>query len=112
DDLLDLVGHESTAGKTLGTDLAQQKLTLPVIHCLNRLPCSEAEELRAAIRDGGPDVASRVLAALEKTHSLAYARPRAEELARPGKAQRECLPGSECRTILETLCDWSIRREK
>ena len=42
DDLLDLVGREETAGKTLGTDLAQQKLTLPVIHCLNRLPASEA----------------------------------------------------------------------
>ena len=28
DDLLDLTGEEQTAGKTLGTDLAQQKLTL------------------------------------------------------------------------------------
>src|SRR5438132_6887149 len=32
DDLLDLVGEEQTAGKSLGTDLDQQKLTLPVIH--------------------------------------------------------------------------------
>ena len=38
DDLLDLVGNEETAGKTLGTDLEQQKLTLPVIHCLHQLP--------------------------------------------------------------------------
>src|SRR5262249_62094676 len=92
DDLLDLVGDESTAGKTLGTDLAQQKLTLPVIHCLNRLPRAEADELRVAIRDGGPGVGSRVLAALEKTHSLAYARRRAEELARTARAELECLP--------------------
>ena len=42
DDLLDLVGDEDTAGKTLGTDLEQQKLTLPVIHCLHRLPAAEA----------------------------------------------------------------------
>ncbi|MFO0804783.1 MAG: polyprenyl synthetase family protein [Gemmataceae bacterium] len=33
DDVLDLVGTESTAGKTLGTDLEQRKLTLPMIHC-------------------------------------------------------------------------------
>ncbi|HEY1379286.1 MAG TPA: polyprenyl synthetase family protein, partial [Gemmataceae bacterium] len=31
DDLLDLLGREDTAGKTLGTDLQQQKLTLPLI---------------------------------------------------------------------------------
>ena len=35
DDLLDLTGHEGTAGKTLGTDLDQQKLTLPLIHALH-----------------------------------------------------------------------------
>src|SRR5205807_2219056 len=31
DDLLDLVGEERSAGKSLGTDLEQQKLTLPII---------------------------------------------------------------------------------
>src|SRR5262249_21527118 len=36
DDLLDLVGEERHAGKTLGTDLEQQKLTLPVIFLLQR----------------------------------------------------------------------------
>src|SRR5438874_6461481 len=76
DDLLDLVGDEATAGKTLGTDLAQQKLTLPVIHCLNRLPATEAERLREAIR-AGEDAGPRVLAALERTGAVAYARRRA-----------------------------------
>src|SRR6516164_2442094 len=32
DDLLDLVGEERTAGKSLGTDVEQRKLTLPLIH--------------------------------------------------------------------------------
>ncbi len=36
DDLLDLVGEESVTGKSLGTDVEQQKLTLPLIHLLNR----------------------------------------------------------------------------
>src|SRR5262245_23312017 len=34
DDLLDLIGEERTAGKSLGTDLEQRKLTLPLIHLL------------------------------------------------------------------------------
>jgi octaprenyl-diphosphate synthase len=112
DDLLDLVGDESTAGKTLGTDLEQQKLTLPVIHCLNRLPRVEADDLRAAIHSGGPEVGSRVLAALERTQSVAYARRRAEELARSARHELECLPRGECRSILEAMTDWSVRREK
>ncbi|MDB5308325.1 MAG: ispB [Gemmataceae bacterium] len=112
DDLLDLVGDEQTAGKTLGTDLGQQKLTLPVIHCLNRLPGVEAENLRDAIRKGGPDLGGGVLAAMEKTQSLAYARRRAEDFARTARQELECLPRSECRSILEALTEWSIRREK
>jgi octaprenyl-diphosphate synthase len=112
DDLLDLVGDESTTGKTLGTDLAQQKLTLPVIHCLNRLPRAEAEELRALIRGGDPDVGRRVHAALERTHSLAYARRVAEDLARTAREELTCLPRSECRSILEAMTEWCVRREK
>lgn len=112
DDLLDLVGDEGTVGKTLGTDLGQQKLTLPVIHCLNRLPANEANELRSAIRAGGDHLGARVLAALEMTQSVAFARRRAEELARAARHELECLPRSECRTILEAMTDWSVRREK
>src|SRR4051794_8172017 len=41
DDLLDIVGREDTAGKTLGTDLEQQKLTLPLIRMLAVLPADD-----------------------------------------------------------------------
>jgi octaprenyl-diphosphate synthase len=112
DDLLDLLGDEPTAGKTLGTDLEQRKLTLPVIHCLNRLPAADADSLREAIRAGHPELGRRVLAALERTQSLAYTRSRADEFVRAARQNLECLPRSECRAILEQLTDWSARREK
>ncbi len=111
DDLLDLVGNEDKVGKTLGTDLEQQKLTLPVIHCLNRLPSIEAEFLRSSIRDRSENVGKQVLDALEKTQSLNHARRRAEEFSRSARQELECLPRSECRAILEAICDWSVRRE-
>ncbi len=112
DDVLDLVGSEDAAGKTLGTDLEQQKLTLPVIHCLHRLPPAEGAKLRDAIRTGGDGLGLRVLHALEKTQSVAYAKRKAEEFARAAKQELECLPRTECRAILETVADWSVRREK
>ena len=49
DDLVDFFGEEARIGKTLGTDLASGKLTLPLLMLLARLPSSEAEELRAEI---------------------------------------------------------------
>lgn len=112
DDLLDLVGNEQTAGKTLGTDLEQQKLTLPLIHCLNRLSAPDAKQLREDLREGQPGLGGRVLAVLERTQSVAYARRQADEFARTARQELECLPRSECRSILEALTDWSIRRER
>ena len=32
DDVMDLAGEESKAGKTLGSDLRKGKLTLPILH--------------------------------------------------------------------------------
>ena len=51
-----------------------------------------------------------MLATLERTGSLRYARRCAEEFARAARAQLDCLPRSEARTILESLTDWAIRR--
>ncbi len=110
DDLLDLVGNPEIVGKTLGTDLAQQKLTLPLIHGLGRMSKPEAQRLRDSL--GAPEERRLVLAALERSGSLLYARRKAEEFSRAARGELESLPQSECRTILEALTDWSIRRMK
>jgi octaprenyl-diphosphate synthase len=49
DDLVDFFGEETRIGKTLGTDLASGKLTLPLLELLERLPADEAAALRAEI---------------------------------------------------------------
>ncbi len=50
DDLVDFFGEERRVGKTLGTDLASGKVTLPLLVLLARLPGAEAEGLAAEIR--------------------------------------------------------------
>lgn len=49
DDLVDFFGEERRIGKTLGTDLASGKLTLPLLVLLDRLPAGEAAALAAEI---------------------------------------------------------------
>ncbi|QEL15653.1 polyprenyl synthetase family protein [Limnoglobus roseus] len=109
DDLLDLTGDEGKTGKTLGTDIEQQKLTLPLIHCLSQLPEADAEDLRTAIRSGDRPATAALLA---KTDSLEYAKRTADDYASRARQELECLPPSECRAILQKLTEWATRREK
>jgi octaprenyl-diphosphate synthase len=52
DDLVDFVGEEKRIGKTLGTDLATGKLTLPMMLLLETVSADERAALVAAIREG------------------------------------------------------------
>ena len=50
DDCLDLTGDEAVVGKSLGTDIKNGKMTLPLIHLLGELEGAEREEVRDLIR--------------------------------------------------------------
>lgn len=54
DDLVDFFGEEKRIGKTLGTDLASGKVTLPLLALLERLPAAEAGALVAEITGKRP----------------------------------------------------------
>lgn len=54
DDLADFFGDEKRIGKTLGTDLASGKVTLPLLSLLEKLPPSEREKLIAELKNQSP----------------------------------------------------------
>lgn len=110
DDLLDLTGREDQAGKTLGTDLEQLKLTLPLIRMLSALPPTEAASLRKVMSNGQPKRPA-VAAALQRTGAVDYARERAESLALEAAGELDILPPSQCRDLLHLLTQWAVQRE-
>jgi octaprenyl-diphosphate synthase len=112
DDLLDMVGEEETTGKTLGTDLAQGKLTLPLIRLLDRVPPEQADGVRAILRTPGPRQREQLAPYLAATGAVAYARRRAEDLAGRARGELEGLPPSECRAVLEQVTEWTVRRDQ
>jgi len=55
DDVLDLVGDENSMGKTLGTDISQQKPTLPILMYLESLQEDVREEVIRQCSEEGTD---------------------------------------------------------
>lgn len=110
DDLLDLVGEERAVGKSLGTDVEQQKLTLPLIHLLERATGEAAARLRQILGGAGNHKREALRSYLVETDALAYARGRAEEFGRCASAELSCLPPSPCRLILEGLTNRVVYR--
>jgi len=57
DDLLDLVGDQASAKKSLGTDWANGKMTLPLIRLREMLPVAARQRLAAGFGSGEPRAA-------------------------------------------------------
>src|SRR5207245_2322035 len=110
DDLLDLVGEERAAGKSLGSDVEQQKLTLPLIRLLNSVPAESAASLRQLLSSPGNHKRQALCPYLTQSDALAYATHRAEEFAARARAELSCLAPSSFRTILEALPNRVVHR--
>lgn len=110
DDVLDYSGTADTIGKNIGDDLAEGKMTLPLIRALATGNAAEAVVIRHAIEGGGRTDFGPVVAALKNTGSLAYTHERA--VAEVERAV-ECLttvPDSTYRKSLLELTAFAVQR--
>jgi len=81
DDLLDIVGDESKTGKTLGTDVDKQKLTLAIIHLLRAAGEPSKKSIIESYLDRKDTECDRggLVQLLNRHGSLEYAGKRAKE---------------------------------
>ncbi len=111
DDLLDLVGEERATGKSLGTDLEQQKLTLPLIRLLSRASGTHGDYLRQILQAPGNHKREALAPFLAESDAIDYARRTALDYAARAKAELACLPPSPSRAILEAAADGVVHRD-
>jgi octaprenyl-diphosphate synthase len=74
DDLLDIIGSELVAGKTLGTDIEKCKLTLPVIHLLENADPDQKTDIIEKLKASGRDYINTLLdesGSIDHTRSVA-----------------------------------------
>jgi octaprenyl-diphosphate synthase len=110
DDLLDLVGDEGTTGKSLGTDLEQQKMTLPLIHLLRQGPEDLALQAQQVLKQGDAVRRDSLQVLLARAGSLEYARRKAEDLAARARRELLALPPSPSRAVLESMAEKVVHR--
>lgn len=111
DDCLDLTGTQEVVGKSVGTDVADGKVTLPVLHVYSQAD----ERTRARIKDAYtlPDLEDRVgrlaeVCALEP--GIQYAMGRARSLIERAFARVAELPQTPARASLEELGSFVLSR--
>ncbi|HMP01973.1 MAG TPA: polyprenyl synthetase family protein [Gemmatales bacterium] len=109
DDVLDLTGSEAEVGKSLGTDLGQRKLTLPLIHLLATGDEAQRQRLRAVLL-AGPESLDELVRLLRDSGVLATTVATAERYAAQARNHLRAVGSSPSRDILERLTFEVIHR--
>ncbi len=110
DDALDYRSETENIGKNTGDDLADGKVTLPLIHALRVCTPSDNRLIQAAISTGDRSQFDTIVAIIESTDSLAYTSRIAGEYAAQAKQALELLPPSGYRNALSKLAEFSVSR--
>ena len=113
DDLIDVCSDSETLGKPAGSDVAQGKRTLMVIHALNQPEQPAKSELLAALGKGDladEEMIKTAISALSKLGSISHARSLAEQYHAKAHACLDQLEQTVGIQALRELTDFQLMR--
>lgn len=110
DDVLDISGSEGDAGKSLGSDLELQKLTLPIIRLLASRTESERTELIRLLESPAAADHERIAELCRREGTIDEALKEADRLSAEACAHLQVLPSSPARQVLEELAELAVDR--
>lgn len=109
DDLLDLLGSQEQAGKTLGTDLLQGKLTLPIIHWMGSDEQETSQRMKLLNQPCDVDVLVRHI---RQSGSVEYTLTQVRKRISLAKKSIEGFNQSSAKDALMNLADYVAVRLK
>jgi octaprenyl-diphosphate synthase len=114
DDVLDLTASENVLGKPVGSDLREGKVTMAVIHALERCTPEERQAIEAVVREQAFDSVSHqeILEILNRYGSLEAASQRALQYATLARNAICSFPNSEIKQALLWAPEFVVAREK
>lgn len=110
DDVLDYTADAEQLGKNLGDDLAEGKVTLPLIHALNVCHPIQRNRLREIIQTGEVTAMGEVMEAIRTSDAVEYSLLKAEDHVQIAIQALESLPDSEMVAALRGLALYAIKR--
>jgi octaprenyl-diphosphate synthase len=110
DDCVDLIGSEASAGKSLGTDLAKGKLTLPVLLAWERSNAADRAELERLIKDWSPRAFEKVSELLHRHETFVPTIEVVHQNLERARQSLRSLPESGGRGSLLALTDYLARQ--
>lgn len=110
DDCVDVFGSEASVGKSLGTDLASGKLTLPILVVLERANAEEKTKLRELVQAWRPHHLEKVLELLQKHDALKESRRVIFQYLATANKALAILPETEGRAALAALSEFLGRQ--
>ncbi len=111
DDYLDVVSDEKDLGKPIGSDIAEGKMTLMVVHALSKASEDDKKELISLLKANQGDTnVERVIELFEKYGSIDYAHFIALENVDKAKKLLDKLESSEATLSLKMIADFILQR--
>lgn len=113
DDLFDY-GYGKNIGKPTGIDIQEKKLTLPLIHALQKADSTTKKNLLNIVKKHNTNSAKvkELVASVVELGGIEYAVKKMEEFRKNALDILHTFPESQARNSLEMLVHYSIDREK
>lgn len=110
DDWLDVWGNTEQAGKTLGTDLASFKPTLPSLRALELMPSEKRLATIERLNRGDAEAAASLRASMETCDASSYTKQIALKMVDEALIHLDRLPSSESVNALRNLAIAAVHR--
>lgn len=112
DDILDYEGSAKLFGKPIGGDIKEKKITLPLIHALNKVSGDKAGEIKKIIKNGSKkDGIKDVIKFVHQHEGIQYAEKTAVHFSSQAKNYLNIFPDSDAKSSLMELADFILVRK-
>lgn len=111
DDALDYVSSADEMGKNIGDDLAEGKITLPLIYALRTGNRTETKLIRRAIQQGSTKNLESICSIVETTGAIEYTANAAKQYAEQAVNSLMHIPASPYCTALQELAEFVVARK-
>jgi len=104
------VAEEEEFGKSIGQDLGEGKLTLPLIRTMRKGTPEEKAFIREGIENKDRSADAGIKGLIQRYDGIPYALGKAKACIEEAKGALTLFPDSEARTALVAIADYIIER--